>query len=259
MNEPSQTAFDPFAKERQLKSDSDSWDTRNPENAAAGDIPVIDLGEYLGSESKRALERVAGELRVACEEVGFFSITGHQVETHLIDEMFTQTRRFHALPLEDKQAILMDRPGWPTGGMGYLPVKNRKLPARDKGNLNEAFIIKCDHHLGMEDNQWPDPGLLPEFRSVVERYASAMTTLGKRLLPVFASALEMPPTFFDEAFEQPLYRLRMTHYPPVTESPGDEFGIAPHVDTTFCTILAQDRPGLTIFSERRQQSPNMEL
>ena len=44
----------------------------------------------------------------------------------------------------------------------------------------------------------------------------------------------------------------MTHYPPVAGKPEDEFGIAPHVDTTFCTILAQDSPGLTIYSERRQ-------
>ena len=43
----------------------------------------------------------------------------------------------------------------------------------------------------------------------------------------------------------------MTHYPPLPCGAGDEFGIAPHVDTTFCTILAQDRPGLCIFSERR--------
>jgi isopenicillin N synthase-like dioxygenase len=193
------------------------------------------------------------ELKVACEEVGFFTITGHQVKQTLIEKIFNLTRQFHALPLKDKQAVLMDRPDWPLGGVGYLPIKNRKLPARDKGNLNEAFIIKCDHALGMDDNQWPNPDLLPEFKTVVEQYAAALTALGKRLLPVFATALEMPSTFFDEAFQSPLYRLRMTHYPPVTESPDDEFGIAPHVDTTFCTILAQDKPGLTIFSERRQQ------
>ena len=101
--------------------------------------------------------------------------------------------------------------------------------------------------------QWPAEAVLPGFRDAVERYADALEALGKRLLPVFAGALEMPPGFFDEAFVDPLYRLRMTHYPPVGAEPADEFGIAPHVDTTFCTILAQDRPGLSIFSERRQQ------
>ena len=166
---------------------------------------------------------------------------------------FSQGTRLHALPLAVKQGILMDRADWPVGGVGYLPVNNRKLPARDKGNLNEAFIIKCDHRLNMDDNQWPDAGDLPGFRETVETYAASLMTLGKRLLPIFATALEMPPSFFDAAFESPLYRLRMTRYPHVVGTPDDEFGIAPHVDTTFCTILAQDTPGLTIFSERRQR------
>lgn len=245
--------FDPFTKEKQLKSDSDSWDTSNPKDARPGDIPVIDLADYFSSESEEALTQVAAELKVACEEVGFFTITGHQVAPLLVEKVFNVVRKLHALPISDKQAMLMDNPDWPIGGVGYLPVKNKKLPARDKGNLNEAFIIKCDHDLGMDDNQWPNPDLLPNFRGLVEQYAAAMTTLGKRLLPIYAKALEMPPTFFAEAFQLPLYRLRITHYPPVTEMPDDEFGIAPHVDTTFCTILAQDQPGLTIFSERRQQ------
>ena len=90
-------------------------------------------------------------------------------------------------------------------------------------------------------------------RTGTKSVKAALEQLGKRLLPIFATALKMQPDFFDEAFVSPLYRLRMTHYPPQQNVPVDEFGIAPHVDTTFCTILAQDRPGLTIFSEHRQQ------
>ena len=202
---------------------------------------MINLEEYLRGGSATALREVADELRVACEEVGFFSIIGHQVPAQLVEAMFEMTRKFHALPAEQKQAILMDRAEWPLGGVGYLPIKNRKLPARDKGNLNEAFIIKCDHSIGFDDNQWPASNLLPEFRDTVKDYAWALEILGRRLLPIFALALEMPANFFDEAFDSPLYRLRMTHYPPVSVTPADEFGIAPHVDTTFCTILAQDQ------------------
>ena len=249
----SSSRFDPVAKERELKSESDSWDTSRPQEAQPNDIPVIDLAEYFKDGSEMALAKTADRLRQACEEVGFFIITGHSVSAALMQKMFELTRQFHALPSENKKSILMDRPEWPIGGIGYLPVKNMKLPARDKGNLNEAFIVKRDHQIGFDDNQWPQASLIPEFREIVEHYADALEKLGKRLLPLFARALEMPADFFDEAFESPLYRLRMTHYPPVEGSPADEFGIAPHVDTTFCTILAQDRPGLVIFSERRRQ------
>ena len=198
------------------------------------------------------MQRVAEELRIACEEVGFFTIVGHQVAHDELAATFDQVRRFHAQPLAAKTDIRMDRPQWPVGGVGYLPLKNRKLPARDTGNVNEAFIIKCDDKLGFDDNQWPDEQAMPGFRRAVEAYALAMQNLGKRMLPVYAAALDMPADFFTEAFQQPLYRLRMTHYPPVQRDPENAFGIAPHVDTSFCTILAQDQPGLSIFSERRQ-------
>jgi len=141
------------------------------------------------------------------------------------------------------------------GGVGYLPFKNKKLPSRDTGNRNEAFLLKCDHRLTMNSNQWLNEGQLPQFRSASESYAAAMVNLAKKLLPIFATALEVDENFFNQAFEQPHFRLRMTHYPSVDKAQvaQDQFGIAPHVDTSFCTILVQDQPGLSIYSEQRDQ------
>lgn len=251
-NNPASDAFDAKAKEQQLRDESEQWDTSAPEDALADDIPLIDLSEYFSSGTDDALNDVAEQLRVACEETGFFSITGHHIATQDLDDTFDQIRQFHAMPVENKTRILMDRADWPVGGMGYLPLKNRKLPARQTGNVNEAFIVKCDDVLGMDDNQWPDAELLPAFRQQIELYAQKMEQLGKRLLPVYARALNMPGDFFNQAFVDPLFRLRMTHYPPVVANADNAFGIAPHVDTSFFTILAQDQPGLTVFSERRK-------
>jgi len=246
-----ENAFNPFDKEEQLRSEAATWDTSRPEEARDGDIPVIDLSAFSTTGSTDALNAAARQLRAAAENIGFFSITGHQVSPRVIDDTFSMVRRFHALPRTVKEALRMDRPEWPIGGAGYLPVGNRKLPARPTANLNETFIIKRDHEIEFADNQWPDPDALPGFREQVETYAEALEALGKRLLPVFASALDMPAHFFDEGFEAPQYRLRVTHYPPVSSEDTQGFGISPHVDTSFCTILAQDQPGLTIFDERR--------
>lgn len=246
------SAFDAQAKERQLRNESEQWDTSAPENAKADDIPLIDLNEYFSTGTDASLDNVAEQLRTACEETGFFSIIGHHVGSNTMDDTFNQVRQFHQMPVEVKKLIMMDRPDWPVGGMGYLPLKNRKLPARATGNVNEAFIVKCDDKLSMDDNQWPDATELPEFRKVVEHYAQQMVSLGKRMLPIYARALNMPVDFFNDAFVNPLYRLRMTHYPSVEKDADSAFGIAPHVDTSFFTILAQDQPGLTVFSERRK-------
>lgn len=249
-NSENNPAFDARDKEKQLKAESESWNTNDVSEAQAEDIPVIDLSDYFKSGDSNSLQKIAGQLRLACEEVGFFSIVGHQIPQSQIDSTFQKIREFHALPLATKIAIKMDRPEWPVSGIGYLPVKNRKLPARDTGNVNEAFIVKCSDSIHMNDNQWPDSNAIANFRQVVEKYAQSMEELGKKMLPIYATALDMPTTFFDDAFVSPLYRLRMTHYP--STPPSDEFGIAPHVDTSFCTILAQDKPGLTIYSERKK-------
>jgi len=248
----SNTEFDANAKEQQLRTESEQWDTSTPEDARADDIPTIDLDAYFTTGSEQDLEAVARQLKIACEQTGFFSIVGHHVPSTVISNTFSQVRKFHAASDDTKRAILMDRPDWPAGGMGYLPLNNRKLPARQTGNLNEAFIVKCDDQLTLDDNQWPDTQKLPEFRHQIEQYAEQLEALGKRLLPVYARALGVTDDFFSEAFIKPLYRLRMTHYPVVPSNDQGAYGIAPHVDTSFCTILAQDQPGLTVFSERRK-------
>ena len=247
------TAFDPFEKERQLRTQASAWKTSETQRAVHNDIPIIDLSSFFKTGSEEALEKVAAELCSACENVGFFTIVGHGVASEVIETQFSMLKRFHALPMSDKKSIQMDSPQWPIGGVGYLPFKNRKLPSRDTGNRNEAFLIKCDQHINMADNQWLEETRLSGFRAASQIYADAMLSLGKRLLPIFARALNMPADFFDSAFIDPTFRLRMTHYPStdvVTEK--DEFGIAPHVDTSFCTLLIQDQPGLSIYSEQRQ-------
>ncbi len=243
--------FDPYSREQQLRAESDSWDTTVIEDARPGDIPVIDLGEYFGGNDN-ALDSVAQQLRQACENTGFFSLTGHGVDWSLVDALFEQIAIFHQQPVRKKLSLRMDREDWPHGGMGYLPFKNAKLPSREKVNHNEAFLVKADHNIALSDNQWPTAAELPAFQSTVETYAQELKNLGNRMLPVYARALEMPADFFNDAFIDPLYRLRMTHYPSMVNEPGSEFGINPHVDTTFSTILAQDAPGLVIFGEQRR-------
>jgi isopenicillin N synthase-like dioxygenase len=229
-----------------------SWDTSCPKDAQEADIPALDLTEYFTTGPPKVLDALAVTLRAACEEVGFFSIVGHQTPSSDIQDLFEMVCRLHALSEGVKRDLMMDRPDWPVGGIGYRPVNSRKLPARPTANLNETFIVKRDHELSFDGNRWPGPSVLPEFREKVETYTLAMERLGKRLLLVFAAALGMPISFFDEAFIEPLYRLRMTHYPPIADPSPDEFGISPPIDTTFCTIPAQDSPGLTVFDERRR-------
>lgn len=244
--------FNPRDKEAQLRSESHSWDTSQVQEAMVGDIPLIDVKDYFQTRSDVTLDQVATQLREACTEVGFCSIVGHQFPSSILQQALDETRRFHDQPIEIKNSLLMDKPDWPIKGVGYLPVNNFKLPARDKGNLNEAFVIKRDHATSLDDNQWPGEDQLPGFRGHIETYAREIEKLAKQLLPVYARALKLDRDYFEPAFTSPLYRLRLSRYPSFAQKDSEGFGIAPHVDTTFFTLLAQDSPGLVIYSEKRQ-------
>jgi len=248
----SNSKFDPNEKERSLQNESQSWDTTRVEQAGPEDIPLIDVSEYFASGCEAALETVAEQLGEANRNTGFFFLTGHAVPQRAIEDAFEQASRFHKLPIETKLKLRMDQPGFPIRGAGYLPFKNRKLPHRPRGNLNEAFLVKRDHEIALADNLWPINDDLPGFKTCIEHYASCLEGLALRLLPIYARALNMEKSFFEPAFTNLFYRLRLTHYPDVSGKNPDQFGIAPHVDTTFFTLLTQDNPGLCIFSERRR-------
>jgi isopenicillin N synthase-like dioxygenase len=127
-----------------------------------------------------------------------------------------------------------------------------------KPNLNEAFFVARDlpgdHPDVVADrrfrsaNRWPSD--LPGFREAVVAYCNTMERLVRRLVPLYARALGLPPTYFDAPFAEPQYKLRMTHYPNQPALADDEFGIAPHTDTSFLTLLApNDVSGLSIRSQ----------
>jgi 2OG-Fe(II) oxygenase superfamily len=85
-------------------------------------------------------------------------------------------------------------------------------------------------------NQWPES--LPGFREALVDYCDTLEQLVQCLVRVYARALDLPATYFDGPFADFQYKLRATHYPSQPKAPADEFGIAPHTDTSFLTLLA---------------------
>jgi isopenicillin N synthase-like dioxygenase len=215
--------------------------------ADTGDMPNLDVGPYLRAE-RGALEALARQLRVMCEEVGFFSIENHGVPQAQIDRAFDASRRFHTLPLERKLEIPLN-----TDNVGYMPVnasmqRHSKVETARKPNYNASFFCKIDR--GPDDpavlakvpfmgrNQWPRD--LPGFREDVMTYQNAVRALGQKMLPVVARALDLPADFFASYFDPPQLSMRMLHYPVRDESEPDQFGTGAHTDAGFLTYLMQN-------------------
>lgn len=239
------------AREAELAAEAASWDTSAWGVATADDVPVVDVSAWFAAGDPHELQRLGDEVRHIGEELGFHLLVGHGIDPGLFRRMFDAAAAFLSLPDAAKRPIVIDHPDAPVTGIGWLPPKERRLPTRAKGNLNEAILFKQDRELRLAHNLWPDPDALPEFRATVEEYATEIERVAHSLVPVYAAALDLPAGFFDDAFGSPFWRLRMTRYHPVAGADPDEYGIAPHVDTTFFTLLAQSGPGLVIHSPRK--------
>lgn len=217
--------------------------------AASEEFPVVDLGPYRRGETG-ALAAVAGRLRDALEHIGFLIVVGHGVPAALTDGVVAQTKRFHAQPMAEKLKLAAGG-GRGSGFTGYLPsgaysVKTSQVNDNDRPDLNEAFFMDRERarddpeivagKLFRELNKWPDD--LPGFREFLLRYWDAMEEFAQKLLPVFATALDLPADHFAEAFTDAQCVLRLTHYPPARYG-ANQFGLAPHTDANFFTILPQ--------------------
>jgi len=216
-------------------------------------IPILDLRDG-DIDDPRARTKLGEALRDALETVGFYYLRGHGVSAALTGKVFEAARRFHGQPLQDKLELRANE-----HNVGYMPVngyvsRSSRIAESSKPNLVEAFFLKRDLAPDHPDvlsnkrfrpaNQWPD---LSGFRDTMVEYCDAMEHMCLRLLPLYAVALGLEPDYFVEAFTEPQYTLRLSHYPPAETGEPDQFGVAAHTDSSFLTVLAQSElPGLAI-------------
>jgi len=219
-------------------------------------IPVIDVGPFLDGEPG-ALGRLAKEVAFALTNIGFFYMVNHRVPTDLVDRILTATAAFHDLPADDKLAIRVNR-----DQAGFVPMKTSMnttsgVEKNTAPNVVELFLVHrdrtADEPAVLEQrrfqglNQWPAQDPMVGFHEIVNAYHDTMQALGRRLLPIYASALGMPPGFFYRFFRDPQSILRMAKYPVPDAVEENQNGAAPHGDLGFLTMLPEARvPGLEI-------------
>ena len=78
-------------------------------------VPVINIAPFL-SGTPEGMASVAKELGQACEEIGFFQITGYGVSEEFIQEVYDMSRKFFDLSEEQKASAAQPAPdqvrGW---------------------------------------------------------------------------------------------------------------------------------------------------
>lgn len=76
----------------------------------------------------------------------------------------------------------------------------------------------------------------------MEQFATTVSSLALKLAEILAEKLGHNPTFFQENCLPSTCYLRMNRYPPCPV-PSEVFGLMPHTDSDFLTILLQYNVG----------------
>jgi len=207
-------------------------------------IPVLDLAPLVAGVDTVPL---AEEFAKAYGEVGFAYVVNHGIHPALTKAIFDAAARFHALPLDEKMAVALDR-----SHRGFIAIDTStdvttKLAEVTKPNQSESIMIMREDPAPIDGvylsgpNRWP---VLAGFREACEAYAAAMSGLGLKMMGLALDAIGAEDRSILSAFETPTTWLRLLHYPPQPpQAPDDLYGSAPHCDFGCLTFLAQDNVG----------------
>ncbi len=238
-----------------LHSDS----ARPTARIATDEIPIVDIGPVL-ADASQAIEKAAASFHEACTGMGFLFLVNHGIDENVVARAFDASRRFHALPLEEKLKVRMNR-----HQCGYMPpnvsVHQDSFETHrtaQKAQVSEAFKFTFD--LAADDpdfgqnkrfrghNKWPAEETAPGVRDAFMDFHLTFESFAQKLLPVLSVALGMPADFFGPFFERSSSMTRIAHYPPIPDQ-DEEISLPGHKDLSFLSLIPPaTHPGLEILT-----------
>ncbi|CAN8254969.1 unnamed protein product [Cochlearia groenlandica] len=187
-------------------------------------------------------------LKQACLDCGFFYVINHGLSEELKEEAFDQSKKFFALPLEEKMKVLRNKKN-----RGYSPILDQILDPENQvnGDYKESFFIgiegpKDDPHGDdkpfYSPNTWPNPDILPGWRETMEKYHQEALRVCKAIARILARALELDANYFDkpEMLGNPIAVMRLLHYEGKSDPSKGIYACGAHSDYGMLTLLATD-------------------
>ncbi|KAH8883266.1 putative 2OG-Fe(II) oxygenase family oxidoreductase [Thozetella sp. PMI_491] len=227
-------------------------------------VPNIDISAFISDPSSPLVEETVEQVRRACQLAGFFQITGHGLPNEVLSELFAASKKFFALPMEEKKKLDARET---IGRRGYDVLASQTYHKDVLPDLKEGFYVGHDfspedpfvraRRFFMGPNVWPQDDRLSssEFRAPVERYFAAVHGLALRVLSLVARTLPYGDHVFADFVQGHVVApLRLLHYPPARDPTGAgsvQLGAGAHTDFGAITLLLQDgQPGLEVLDSR---------
>ncbi|XP_075478535.1 gibberellin 2-beta-dioxygenase 8 isoform X1 [Primulina tabacum] len=190
-------------------------------------LPLIDLNRLnLGDFEKQACKK---DISRASKEWGFFQVINHGISAEILERMRHEQIKLFKKPFHEKtnSKDLNFSTGsyrWGTPSATCL----RQL------SWSEAFHVLLSDILGS--------GGYNNLSSTMEQFAAMVSELAQKLVDLLAEELGCKSDYFKETCLPSTCYLRLNRYPRCPSYP-DMFGIMPHTDSDFLTVLHQDHIG----------------
>ena len=197
-------------------------------------IPIINIQPYLDGTDKNGVAQQIGQ---ACREIGFFTISGHGIPLETIEQANAAAKLFFDSSQEVKRSVVSP------GGMGYIGPDGENLAASLDDEAVQDLKESLNLILPVQDGIWPDQPA--ELRADCHKYYQALLDLSVHLMRLFALALDLPETWFDDKTDDPRTILRLLNYPAYDPEKVNLSRAGAHTDYGTLTILwSADSRGL---------------
>lgn len=203
-------------------------------------IPRLDLNDYVEGTPEQK-KKFSDDIGQAYKDTGFVTIVNHGMTQPLMDELYTEVKKFFNLPEDIKKkyekAELAGQRGYT--GKGKEKAKDSKTPDLKEfwqrgQEVTDGDPVKDDY----PDNIIVDE--LPQFNKITYEVYERLEYAGKHLLRSIAVYLDLPEHYFDDKVHNGNSILRAIHYFPIDNPesiPADAVRAGAHEDINLITLL----------------------
>nr|XP_019705849.2 gibberellin 2-beta-dioxygenase 8 isoform X1 [Elaeis guineensis] len=190
------------------------------------ELPIIDLNCLNGKHHEEQCKR---DVKVAASEWGFFQVVNHGISNSILDRLREVQFDVFRQPFQKKASEKL---------LDFSPENYRWGTPRPTSlkqlSWSEAYHVPLPPST---DVTKASP------RHIIEEFSTAMLRLAHQLVGILAEGLGgYDGTYIKENCTRNTCYLRLNRYPPCPVKTG-VFGLIPHTDSSFLTIVRQDQVG----------------
>ncbi|WOH04222.1 hypothetical protein DCAR_0623631 [Daucus carota subsp. sativus] len=185
-------------------------------------LPLIDFSN-LDHKDYRNIETCKRRISDAAKEWGFFQIINHGISTEVLIRMQSEQRKLFDKPFEEKA--------------------NHKISSSSPS----CYRWGNPTAMSLQDFSWSEAFQLPlcdisSLSGVLQEFSEQVSKIAKRIAETLAESLGCNSTLFAENYGENSSYVRLNRYPPCPNF-RKAYGLVPHTDSDFLTVLYQDQLG----------------